>query len=272
MGLLIRNLQNPFFLDVIDGFDAECARRGYEVMVGSARYDHDREASLANAFAGRRVDGLALAPIGDSKTASRWVRNTGKPVVLLNADAPRSRQIMTVALATHESIRLAVDHLAGLGHRRIGLIAAPTGIRPEPRRSQVFIEETKRRRLPGRIIETGLTLESAVEALRKEFSRAASRRPTAIISTSDYLAQSVYLAARDCGLSIPRDVSVVGHDDLTTSALLDPPLTSMSTDRAQVGVLAAGLLIEAVERGTPDERHLSVPVELTVRRSTARPR
>lgn len=270
LGLLIRNLQNPFFLDVIDGFDHECAQHGYEVMVGSARYDHDREAALANAFAGRQLDGLALAPIGDSKTANRWVRNTGKPVVLLNADAPRSRQIMTVSLATHESVRLAVEHLAGLGHRRIGLIAAPTGIRPEPRRSQVFAEEMKRRRLSGRLIETGLTLDSAIEAVRTELGRAPTRRPTAIISTSDYLAQSVYLAARDCKLRIPRDLSVVGHDNLTTSALLDPALTSIDADRAQIGVLAARLLIEAVEGGTPEDRHPSVPVELIVRGSTAR--
>jgi LacI family transcriptional regulator len=104
-----------------------------------------------------------------------------------------------------------------------------------------------------------------------ELRRSARVRPTAVITNSDYLAHAVYLAAADRGLRVPDDLSVLGHDDLPTSASLSPALSTIAVDRREIGERAAGLLVAALGDQRPADGHLTVPVQLRARASTAPP-
>lgn len=270
LGLLIRNLRNPFFLDLVDGFDETCARAGYGVMVGSSRYEHDREQELLNAFSDRGVDGLAVAPVGAGKRVSAWRNSTKRPVVLLSASIQRMpNTLMSVRPDGKTGVDLAVDHLLGLGHRRLAMVVPLPDKTPDPERWDRFEQLARRRRFTARAVRTELATEAAATAITAELSRAPRVRPTAFIANSDYLAQSVYLAAAELGLRVPKDVSVVGHDDLPTSALLAPPLTTLRVNRRNIGERAATLLIDTVEGRRPGSREIIVPVELRTRGSTA---
>lgn len=269
LGLLIRNLRNPYFLELIDGFDEACTQAGYEVMVGSSRYDTDREQQLLDAFADRGLDGLAVAPIGPGRSVSAWASVNKRPVVLLNA--PRrgaGRLTMSVGTDGLAAVELAVGHLRGLGHRRIAMVAAPAERSPDPERLELFLHLGLRGGFTTRVVSTELDMDSARAAVGKELSRSPRVRPTAFITNSDYLAHAVYLAAADNGLRVPDDVSVVGHDDLPTSQLLGPPLTTLRVDRRELGEQAAALLIGAVEGNKPTRREITIPVHLKVRAST----
>jgi DNA-binding LacI/PurR family transcriptional regulator len=269
LGLLIRNLRNPFFLDLVDGFDETCAQAGYGVMVGSSRYDDDREQELLDAFGDRGVDGLAVAPIGASRQVSAWRGATRRPVVLLNAPAQRgTRTMMSVRPDSTTAVDLAVAHLLELGHRRLAMLVAPAEKMPDPERLERFQQLGRRHRFTARAVPTLLSAGSARAAVVEELNRAERVRPTAFITNSDYLALAVYQGAADLGLRVPQDVSVVGHDDLPTSALLAPALTTVQVDRRDIGERAARLLIDTVEGRRPAERDVSVPVTLAVRDST----
>jgi DNA-binding LacI/PurR family transcriptional regulator len=269
LGLLIRNLRNPFFLDLVDGFDAACAQAGYGVLVGSSRYDDQREQELLDDYGDRGVDGLAVAPIGPSRPVAAWRNATRRPVVLLNAPAqPGVRTMMSVRPDTAAGVDLAVAHLLTHGHRRLAMLVTPTAKMPDPERLERFQQLGRRHRFTARAVSTEPSPDDARAVVRDELNRAARVRPTAFIATSDHLALAIYQAATDLGLSVPGDVSVVGHDDLPTSAWLSPGLTTLRVDRRVIGERAARLLIDTVEGRRPAERDISVPVRLTVRDST----
>lgn len=279
VGLLIRNLRNPFFLDVAEGFERECAARGSEVVIGSSHYDLRREQALVHAFADRAVDALALAPIGDGRAAHAWKAATGAPIVLLNSVmyAPD-----VAALRVHSdgaaAMDGAVDHLVGLGHRRIALVAGPQRESPDLERTGFFRAAMRRHGVRGRVLEAeDLSWGAIGRRVATDVRRGPARRATALVTNSDDAAYGVYAAARELGLVVPRDLSVVGNDDLDTSRLLDPPLTTHHVDRRGMGATAARLLLDALAQdekaGTeadaqPVSRIVTMPVVLEVRGST----
>jgi LacI family transcriptional regulator len=272
VGLLIRNLENPFFLDIIEGFDRECSGAGYQAMISSAHYDPRHERELLEAFAMRGVDALAVAPIGSGRAVRAWAEQYGKPVVVINGSRAVGSSIHQLRIDGVSAVRLAVEHLAGLGHQRIALLTAPAASSPDPERLSAFTEVMAERRLEPLVITSALTARSAGAVLREELGRPRAYRPSAIITNSDWLAYMVYGAARDCGVRVPAELSVLGHDDLPTSELLDPPLSTLRADRVGLGRRAARILVDALEDGrvAGPEAEL-VRVELVVRGSTAPP-
>ena len=282
VGLLIRNLRNPFFLDVAEGFERECAARGSEVVIGSSHYDPTRELALVHAFADRAVDALALAPIGGGRAAHAWKAATGAPVVLLNS-VTYARDVEALRVHSDGAAALdgAVDHLVGLGHRRIALIEGPRSQSPDLERTGFFRASMRRHGLRGRVLESeDLSWGAIGRRLATDVRRGPGRRTTALITNSDDAAYGVYAASRELGLVIPRDLSVVGNDDLDTSWLLDPPLTTHRVDRRGMGATAARLLLDALahedgataETGTsPELRNVTMPVVLKIRASTGPP-
>ena len=267
VGLLIRNMRNPFFLDVIHGFDATCAAAGLGVVIGSADYSPAREAELVATFAARGVDGLALAPIGGGSAAADWDGSTAKPLVLINGarhapgiDASR------VHVDGEQAVGQALAHLADLGHRRVAIVAAPRDRSADDERVAAFHRISGERGLVPRVIESAMQHDAAVEALTRALGEPAGTRPTAIVTSSDYLATAVYSAADAAGLRMGVDVSVVGHDDLGTSRFLAPALTTIAVDRTALGATAARRLIERLDGG--EAATTVVPTSLVARAST----
>ncbi|WP_069160291.1 LacI family DNA-binding transcriptional regulator [Nocardia altamirensis] len=272
LGLLIRNLRNPHFLDVIDGFDETCARAGYDVMVGSSRYEPDREQELLEAFQNRAVDGLAIAPIGASNHVHAWHTATNRPVVLLNAASHTTGPgTMSVQSDHRTAVDLAVHHLVGLGHRRLAMVVAPPDKSPDPERWERFETLGASMGFTAIAVTTELSATAAQAAIARELHGQADQRPTAFIANSDYIAHAVYLAAAECGLRVPHDVSIIGHDDLPTSASLCPPLTTIGVNRRDIGEHAATLLIDTLDNHPPKSSNVTVAVDLRVRESTAEP-
>ncbi|MEU8402162.1 substrate-binding domain-containing protein [Nonomuraea sp. NPDC048892] len=160
-----------------------------------------------------------------------------------------------------------VDHLLGLGHRRIGLLAN-AGLSSASERVSLFRRMMKAAGLPPQVI-AGSTADETIGRVVRALAK--TDRPTAVITDSDLLAHYVYDAAAEAGLRIPRDLSVVGHDDLPTSHLLAPALTTIAVDRFEIGRQAATMLIGALNGDEIERPHRELPAELIIRSSTARP-
>src|SRR5690606_24123939 len=161
-------------------------------------------------------------------------------------------------------------HLAELGHIRIGFIAGPPGFRSREERRKGFLDGLKKHGidLPAKnIVDGAYTYESGIAAAEKLLKL--SPRPTAIFASNDEMAAGVYHAARQLGLSIPGDLSVVGFDDTPVSSRLWPPLTTVRWPIHEMGRAAAAHLLRAAADQPPDEEKGVFPAFLVARDSTA---
>ena len=276
VGALVPGIANPVFAPILAGAESVLAARGYALLVADPGDDPGRAAALADGMASRRVDGLLLATAAgrDDPVVSRCLAR-GTPVVLINrAEAePRAPSVVS---DDREGMRLAVGHLAELGHCRIGHVAGPPSL---------STGDLRRRGFEAAMSEHGLdaaaALESAAAYTREAGAEAArrllARRPdlSALACANDLLALGAYDALAAAGRRVPADVSVTGHNDMPMVDMVAPPLTTVRIGHAEMGREAAHLLLRAMEdRAAPPARGTAVLLrpELVVRASTAAPR
>lgn len=261
-GLMVRNMHNPYFLDVLRGAQESASEHGSTVFAVDSAYSTQREREHVHHLAQQRVDGLAIAPVGSGDAIDLWQELApGKPTVVVNAVA-HGTGITRVGPDTVAAVDLAVEHLHSLGHRRITFYSAPAGVMADHDRLERFLQRCAALGVTPHPVETALNLDAAYQRTTELLE--SGEPPTAIVTNSDFTAHAVYRAARDRGVQIGSQLSVVGHDDLATSQLLDPPMTTIVLDRFALGRAIGQRLRPGADLGD----HLQ-PVSLVVRGSTA---
>ena len=278
IALVIKELDNPYYGEIIAGARACAADNGYTLLVVSSEGDYDAERRAVAALQAKDVDGVIVTPVLDEHADLSHLfelKRNNFPFVLL--ENVRGVQASLVDIDNVEASRMAVAHLAALGHRRIVHFAGPPysshsaervdGVRRECSASQlVFTDED--------VIVAGAHLEDGYRCGLAHFGgRERADRPTAVTCYNDLVALGLCRALFELGLRVPEDVSVVGFDDIRLLAYLPLALTTVRIPQADMGRLATQMLIrhvESKERVPP--RKVSLPAELVVRRSTAPPR
>ncbi|WP_216693976.1 LacI family DNA-binding transcriptional regulator [Dietzia psychralcaliphila] len=262
VGLITRNLSNSYFLDVLRGMEAVTSSRGSHVVVMDSGYDSATELAAVRRMADGQVSALAIAPVGGTEAVDWWRANRPElPIVQINTSP--SPVVTTVGPDNTRAVTLAVDHLAGLGHRRIGFVCAPAADAADPDRTQAYLVRAGELGLSPEILPCRLRFDDVRDLVADQLADPGGMRT--FLMNSDYTASAVYRAARDAGVEVGRDVSVLGHDDLPTSGLLAPAMTTVAFDRRLVGQIAATELLEP----GPAPRTAMVPVHLMVRDSAA---
>ena len=263
--LVVRNLANPFFLEVIGGAEEVAAGASATLVVADSQYSPDAERRHVREMAGRQCAGLAIAPVGSGESVHLWRSLTPQATtVTLNAATEPIGGVTRVAPDNRTAVEAPMRRLAELGHRHIAFLSAPRALMADPDRLRHFRRMARRLGVRGSVLYAPLSIGDVQAAAGRMLSR--PDRPTAVITNSDHTALGVYQAARDLGLRVGRDVSVVGHDDLPTSELLDPPMTTLRIDRRAMGRAVMERLLDPAR--TDD--HVE-PVELVERGSTAPP-
>jgi LacI family transcriptional regulator len=273
LGLVITDITNPFYPELVRAAEDAARERGYAVFLCNAAEDPEREAAYLELLAERRVDGVIVASSGVGERHGRWLAEAPLPVVLVNCSAAEV-DLPTVLSDHRAGGRMAVEHLIGLGHRRIGHVTAP------PQNAAAGEREAGAR---DAIAAAGLApgdLEVAVgDGHVSGGARAAAelltRVPdlTAIFAYNDLSAIGVVREVRSRGLRVPEDVSVVGFDDVDVAAFADPPLTTISQDTRRLGRWAVERLLARIDDGQDGDAAgatalVVIPVRLTVRAST----
>jgi DNA-binding LacI/PurR family transcriptional regulator len=265
LGLVVRNFANPYFLDVASGAQAVTHDAHSTILIADSDYSAERESEHVRRLLDARADALAIAPVGGGAVLREWVAaRPATPLIAINATVKRIAGVIRVGPDNRHAVRLAVDHLASLGHRRIAFLRAPGALMADHDRLDEFATLCSALSLEPCDLETQLTVDHV--RARVESILADPRPPTAIITNSDHTAHAVYMACRSAGAVVGSDISVVGHDDLPTSALLDPPLTTIAVDRRSIGSAVGERLL-----GRSRHHHVE-PVSLVQRASTAPPR
>jgi LacI family transcriptional regulator len=263
-GLVVRNFSNPFFLDVMLGAEQVAGEVGASLLVLDSQYSRELEEQQVREMAGRHVQGLAIAPVGAGESIRLWQSlRPGAPAVALNAVIEGIDGVRRVTPDNTAAVDLPLRRLAELGHRSIAFLSAPRPLVADQDRLRRYRATMRSLDLPQLVMYAELSpagvRDAATRLLRK------SQPPTAIVTNSDYAAHGVYQAVRSLGLSVGPDVSVVGHDDLPTSELLDPPLSTVRVDRRAMG---RELMVRLLDEASDD---YVAPVEYVERASVRLP-
>lgn len=264
-GLVIRNFSNPFFLEVLTGAERAATEAGATLLLLDSHYSANREQRLVREMAAQRLAGLAIAPVGRGESLRLWQDlRPGTPAVALNAAVEGLAGVSRVYPDNATGVGLAMRRLAELGHSCVAFLSAPRGLVADPDRLRHFRRLARELGLEPVVMRSPLTIADVRQAAGALLAQ--PHAPTAIITNSDYTALGIYQTARDLGLRIGPDVSVIGHDDLPTSELLDPPLATIRLDGREMGrALMARLL------GTDGSGDYIAPVELVERPSLQGP-
>jgi len=264
IGVLILDLHNPVFAEILDGVNAEVRRRGCTTMLVSGNAEPQVEQAEIEILLEFQVEGLILVSHRLSEAALRTIAHE-VPTVVVTRDDIRAPRIDTVGNDDVAGAGLAVDHLVSLGHTRITHLSG--GDNPVARQRVLGYEEAMRRhglQAHIRVVPGGLTdgagFAAATVALRDG--------PTALFAANDIAAIGALAAAQEAGLSVPEDVSVVGYDGIAIGALRSIDLTSVAQPLADLGARAAERLFERIADPERAARHERVESTLAVRGTT----
>lgn len=277
IGLLVPDVTNPFFPPIIRGIEDALIPTGHVLLTANTDNEPEREEQGLDNLIARQVDGVMLAT-SHLDVATDADRLAGIPTVLVNR-RDRSSQVPAVLPDDVTGVRLVVEHLHRLGHRRIGLISGPPDTSTGRDRRDTFI---------AACADHGIVADRIVHADRYDLPsgrRAANTlldggtpTPTAVFASNDLLAVGALTAMRARGLRVPDDVSLAGYNDMPLVDLLDPALTTVRIDQYLMGRRAAEVMLELLDRDPAlraDHRGVAPDVtivpELIVRRSTGAP-
>ncbi|HRC45834.1 MAG: LacI family DNA-binding transcriptional regulator [Ilumatobacteraceae bacterium] len=254
IGVLVPDITNPFFAHVVRSVQQGCRRNGLTMLLADTDQREADELSEARALAGS-VDGfVACSPVAATQ---QWLQVVGTaPLVFVNR---RANGVASVALDQQAIIELGVTHLRAAGHRSIAVVRGPHSYWSSRERDRVV------RRLPGLVtygpvrpdFEAGIAL--ATDLMRSNV--------TGVLAFNDVQALGIVAGYRAAGRSVPRDLSVVGSDDIADAAMSDPPLTTVAAPVQQLGDAAFDLLARLLA-GAIERPEITLPVTLTVRAST----
>ncbi len=257
--LAVPNLLGPFFGRVLTGVHEEAARHGLSVVVSSG-WD---AATLAEAAAAGRFDGMLVCS-PDDKQLGALPADTA--AVFLDADPAANPGRPTVELDLTAGMRAAVDHLAALGHRRIGYLRSVHSAYTFRVRQAAFAAASAQLEVQERAVSLNEGSREAARAARELL--AGPDRPRAVVCDDDVVASGLYQAANELGLRIPGDLSVVGMDNIPVAELLSPPLTTVDLPGEQLGRTGLATLVALLGGELPPPAG-PLATTLVVRRSTA---
>jgi LacI family transcriptional regulator len=271
LGLLISEITNPFFPELIRGFEDIAVEHNYELLIGSTNYDPRRLEVCIRRMVERNVEGVAVMTFGIEAPLLDELVSRNIPMVFV--DMPVHGSHAEALLVDYKlGIQEAVEHLHKLGHRRIAFVTGPMRQRTCQLRKDAYVESMQGCGLPvreGLIIAGDHTLLGGVDAASRLLRM--KIRPTAVLCSNDMTAIGVlrHLAAE--GVRVPEDVSVVGFDDIQLADYVYPPLTSIRMSREDLARGAFTLLRGIIEQPeTLAQRSVHVPTRLVVRESTGR--
>jgi LacI family transcriptional regulator len=272
IGIVVPDLTNPLFPPIVRGVDDVLGPAGYSALIVNTDNDPAREESLVSSLRSRQVEGLIVATARLDHPLLRDLHEQGVRMVLVNRRA-EGIDVPCIAPDDTAGISLAVKHLAGLGHRRIAHLAGPPTTSTGVIRANAFRTAVREHRLeadPALIVDCDLwSEEEGARALREVLDSGTDL--TAVVAGNDLIALGCYDVFAERGISCPRDVSVVGFNDMPFLDKLRPPLTTVSVPSHQIGVEAARMLLESFEEADRPARSVLLPLTLAVRGSTGRP-
>jgi LacI family transcriptional regulator len=268
IGLVLPDSANPFFAEISRGIEDEAFKRGYSVFLCNTELDTQRELFYVDVLSNKQVDGIIFVAAGDQADSLDFLLRRRMPLVMIDRDVPK---VEADAVLTDHQLGgfLATRHLLELGHTRIACIAGPSSISPSAERITGYRKALEQAGIvcdQSLIIRGDYHAQSGMDITHSILQM--DPRPTAIFALNDLMALGALRAVTEAGYSVPKDIAVVGYDDLEIARFTNPPLTTIAQPKKEIGTQAVNLLVDRMSRKSRPPSRLVLPPELIVRRST----
>ncbi|MBA4344332.1 MAG: LacI family transcriptional regulator [Methylibium sp.] len=272
IGVLVPNVNNPFFAELVVGVEECCRLAGYSVFLCNSDNDPRRQQQYMRTLLEKRVDGLLLSSAGDAAALARIFKLATVPAVTVDRLVPGARADR-VSVNNLDGASKAVRHLVELGHRKIGCISGPA----EFEVTQERVEGWRRAQEEGGfnadeqlLIESDFSSSGGYEAARQLLH--AHPDMTALFASNDLMALGALRAAAEKGIKVPQQLSIVGFDDIELSSYVFPGMTTVGCSIRELGREAGRVLIDRIENPGAPLKDVQLTPRLVLRESTAAPR
>ncbi len=260
--ILVSDVGNPFYADVIRGAEDGALKRQYDIFLCNTNYDLARGLSSLRSLIDKRVDGVLLMSSSMSELWLEELRRSNVPAVVLDWEL-KSHDINTINIDYATGIEQAVAHLVAQGHQQLAHVSGPLALRTARERRDAFLQSAARHGLDAAnipVIEGNLQIDGGRTAIERIL--ALPQRPTAVFAANDLTAMGVIAGARAAGVGVPDELSVIGLDNIWLAEQIDPPLTTVALPRYEIGRIATQLLFEQIDH--PDSKPVRRVVETTL--------
>jgi LacI family transcriptional regulator, galactose operon repressor len=268
-GMIVSNLENPFFFDVFKAAEEGARKHGFEIFLANTDYNPEQLVQSMRLMLGRRVAGLALVISEMDPTLIQELSDLDIPAVFYDVGSPK-HNITNITVNYGKGIERVVHYLHELGHKRMAFVSHHSSLGPLGIRERVFRETVAEfaSSIDWKIVANTDGIEGGRQATREIFS--SDLHPTAVLCVNDFMALGVLHELRESGMRVPEDVSVTGFDNIKLAEVSCPSLTTLHIPRDRIGQLMVQVLTRP---STACGRKILIDPEFVVRGSTgvARP-
>ncbi len=255
LGLIISDITNPFFPELVKAFEDVAVGRGQEVLIANTDYDPEQTAQCVNRMLQRKVDGVAIMTSEINEDLTDLFHKGRIPVVFLDTGSA-GPGISRINIDYSAGVEMAMTHLTRLGHKEIAFISGPLHLNSARTRYEAFMESSARDHLKANaefVQQGNHRPDGGYQAMLRLLSL--KRGPTAVLASNDLTAVGALSAIFEMGLGVPRDISVIGFDDIQLSLYTAPPLTTVRVPHAEIAKTAVQALLG--EEVRPAGRHIA---------------
>ena len=270
-GLIVSEITNPFFPEIVHVFEETAVQNNYEVLLTSTVHDTERMKIAVRRMLEHRVEGVAIVTFGMEESLLDGLKLRKVPLVFVDV-GPQRPYVSNIKIDYLMGIRQAVQHLAALRHERIAFIAGPLNLKSAVARRNAFeqaMQEIGMASDPSLVVEGDHTQEGGVTAFERLLRLPV--RPTAVLCSNDMTAMGVMRKCYAEKIEIPRDLSVVGFDNIRIAQYMSPPLTTVEMSQAEIARIAFRALLQDVQREKPNPKGTEyiLKTSLVLRETTA---
>jgi DNA-binding LacI/PurR family transcriptional regulator len=267
-GLVISEIANPYFPEIIRGFQASAWDQGFDVLLCNTEYQPERTKSVIRKLIESDVRGVAIMTSSIDQPLTSELTAAGVGVVFCNL-APSGKLISNISIDYQRGIAQAIEHVVALGHRRAAVIAGPEDNRTAITIKHALVTGLSQRKLnPFPVLDSNYRVDAGASAVRTILEQ--RKIPTVLFCGNDLIAMGAMNALEEAGVRVPDDVSVVGIDDIVFAFLARPPLTTIRVPREHLGKIAFEALHKVLRLKRRKGMEYYLETELVIRRSTAR--
>lgn len=271
LGLIVSDITNPFFPEIIQSFEDAAVDNNYEILLVSTQHNYQRMEISIRRMMERRVEGVAVFTSGIKEQLLCQLQFRNIPVLLVDANSSGPGAV-NLKVDYRHGIRQGVQHLVALGHEKIAFVTGPLSLESAVTRKHGFEEALREIGMqvdPQLVIEGDHTLQGGMRAFAALLQKGA--HPTAVMCSNDISAVGVIREAYGRRISVPEELSVIGFDDVRMAQFVVPPLTSIRISHGEMGRLAFKALLLELEREQPSPQSTEhiLTTDLVLRASTA---
>lgn len=262
LGVIVPNLSNPFFAEIVDAIEEEAMNLGYGILIASHSGNIQKENNVINTFLNRRVDGIIIIPVKRA-VSIKHLKTIKIPVISITKTM---EDIDSVSMSHNRAIELIVKHMIELGHEKVGYIGK---LNSEKSNSLIEITSKYGLKITDVIeLDTGNNYDD-YEKIKKEIQEK-SLESTILFAHNDIVAADTVQALKDLGYDIPSEIAVIGFDNTILSRKLDPKLTSIAQPTKEIGSTAVNHIIDKINGLTEELLTVKLEPRLIVRDTTVK--